>query len=769
VAKKQIKKTPPTRPWRGLVLKLLLVLSIAMAAYIVYLDAQIKHSFSGNKWQVPAQIFARPMHLVQGEEVTRKEVLDELTLLGYRRVNNANSSGEYSIEPGTIVIVRRGFQFPDGFEDLRHLKVTWSGSRIQRIEDIDTQDTLKEVRLEPWLVTRMVSSSREDRMLVSLNDVPKLLTKALTLVEDRDFYTHYGVAPLSILRALIANISAGKTVQGGSTLTQQLVKNLYLTNERSIIRKIKEALMALIIDARYSKEEIIQAYLNEVFLGQNGEMAVHGFGLASYFYFDRPIYELELTEVALLVGMIKGPSYYSPRSHPERALERRNLVLRILLEANELTPEQYEMAVAAPLGLATGDSLASGRHPAFMDKVRRELQEILADPDIRESGVKVFTTLDIHAQRRAEEALKTTLTSLQKSREVALEAAMVVTDTQNGEVRAIVGGKRTEFKGFNRALDARRPIGSLVKPAVYLTALEQPELYNLATPIIDEPISLKSTNGQLWEPQNADKKFRGQVPLVTALTKSLNVPTVNLGMALGLDNIAYTLTRLGIKQEINPVPALTLGAISLSPFSTSQMYQTIANNGLYRPLHTVSAVVSPSHRLMWLHADYMEQRVLEEATYLVNYSLYKVTQEGTGRLVGQSFPQINMAGKTGTTDDYRDSWFAGFDRQHLVTVWVGNDDNEPINLSGAKGALPIFIAYQKSQEPKSLSRRFPAGLGIAHFDKNTGAVVIAGCPNSLSVPAVLDVLPAPAQNCAGQPIEEVHEEKKSWWERLFGS
>ena len=317
-------------------------------------------------------------------------------------------------------------------------------------------------------------------------------------------------------------------------------------------------------------------------------------------------------------------------------------------------------------------------------------------------------------------------------------------------------------------MDAKRQVGSLIKPAVYLTALEDPVEYNLATPLADEPITLENTSGKTWSPKNADKKFRGQVPLINGLAESLNVPTVNLGMQVGLDNITGTIRRLGVESEFPEVPAMTLGAMSLTPYETNQMYQTISNNGRYIPLHTVSSVVSSNDRLIWQHAEFYSQRADEAATYLLNYALYKVTTEGTAARIGRTFPGVNMGGKTGTTDDYRDSWFSGFDRNNVITVWVGNDDNQPILLTGAGGALPVFINYQKLQEPKSLSRRFPEGLGIAHFDKSSGEVVIAGCPDSMSVPAILDVLPPASQDCYGQPIRQ-EKEKKSWWERLFGN
>ena len=744
-----------------------------------YLDAQIKHHFSGNKWQVPAQVYARPLEIQFEQEITQTEVLDELKLLGYRRVATVDSSGEYARSGATITIMRRAFHFVDGRQGLRLIRLRWNGDRIEQIEEstaldqgFDSAQILEQVSLEPWLVTRLVSSHREDRMLLNINTVPDMLVKALTLVEDRDFYDHHGVAPMSILRALIANIAAGRTVQGGSTLTQQLVKNLYLTREKSIVRKAKEALMSVVIDARYSKDQILQAYLNEVFLGQNGNVGVHGFGLGSHFYFDRPVDELNTAEIATLVGLVKGPSYYNPRRHPERAQERRDLVLRILFENNEITANDYERLVNQPLEIASGASLASGKHPAFMDKVRRELADILADPNIRESGVKVFTTLDINAQRRAEQALSGTVDTLADQQQVAtLEGAMLVTDIRRGEIRAIVGSKNTQFKGFNRALDARRPIGSLIKPAIYLTALEEPSRFNLASTLEDQPLRFDDEGGKDWRPQNADKKFRGHVPLIEALTNSLNVPTINLGLDVGLDNIVYTLERLGVKTPVKQVPALTLGALDLSLVQVNQMYQTIANNGIYRPLHTVNAISSADNRLLWRHSGYAERRVDEAATYLTNYALHKVTVDGTAKRIRQNFSRINMAGKTGTTDDYRDSWFAGFDRNILVTTWLGEDDNVPTNLTGASGALAAFIAYQKLQEPKSLSRRFPQGLGIAHFSPETGEVATAGCVNTLTVPAILDVLPPPQIDCEGKkPVNAPppKPKKKSWWERLFG-
>ncbi|MDO6709601.1 penicillin-binding protein 1B [Aliiglaciecola sp. 2_MG-2023] len=756
-------------PWfRKYFWKLFLVCVVAMCAYMVYLDAIIAHQFSGNKWQVPAQIYARPLVLSLKEEITSKEIIEELTLLGYRRVAKASRTGEYQYNNNHFEVYRRAFHFPDGFQAETALSLTVKSGRVSSIVNLNSGKQIDSFRLEPWLVTRLISEGKEDRMLVSLGQVPKELVEALVLVEDKDFYQHHGIAPLSILRALIANISAGRAVQGGSTLTQQLVKNMYLTNEKSITRKIKEAFMSILIDARYSKDQIMEAYLNEVFLGQNGNTGVHGFGLASYFYFDRPLNELNLEEMTTLVGMIKGPSYYNPRRHPERVIERRNLVLRLLFEAGKINKTTFEQLLDKPIQVATGATLVRGKHPAFMDRVGRELRTILDNPDIRDSGVKLFTSLDSNAQRKAETALSGGLTSIEKQRKLEnLQAAMVVTDIDSGEIRAMVGDRNTGFSGFNRALDAKRSIGSLIKPAIYITALEHPEEYNLATPLFDDPIKLPSEGGETWEPQNADKKFRGQVPLYTALTQSLNVPTVSLGMELGLENITQTLKRLGVTEPITQYPALTLGALDLSPIQVNQVYQTIANNGVQIPLHTVNAIMSADDQLMYSFSSQATRIIDEKVAYLMNYALHKVTLEGTAKQIRRRFPTINMAGKTGTTDDYRDSWFSGYDKNILITSWIGTDDNKSTGLTGASGALRLFMDFQLLQEPKSLVRRFPKGLGIAHFNPQTGRATQAGCQTSMSLPAILEVLPKRADKCDTKNPKI--QERKSFWERLFGN
>ncbi|MDT0595603.1 penicillin-binding protein 1B [Glaciecola petra] len=749
--------------------KLTFICLATTTAYLVYLDAQIQPRFEGNKWQVPAQIYARPLVLEKKQEISIQEIEDELELLGYRLQDAADEVGEYSKSDKQLIIYRREFYYPDNIYPAQKILIGWEGDKISTLARVDDGENFKRTSLEPWLVSRLVGGLTEDRMLMSDEYIPPLLKIGLIVVEDKNFYSHHGVAPLSIVRALIANISAGRTVQGGSTLTQQLVKNLFLTRNQTYIRKLREAAMAIVIDARYSKEEILNAYINEVFLGQNGALAIHGFGLASHYYFNKPLDELEIHEIAVLVGLVKGPSYYDPKRHVERMTTRRDLVLRLLFEANEINRIEYETAINLPLETHNAPSLASGKHPAFMDKVRQELSKVVQTEETRLSGVKVFTTLDINAQRRAENAVTEVVAErAQKYKQKDLQAALVMSDIRSGGIRAMVGGKNTAYAGFNRALNASRPIGSLMKPVVYLRALEQPESYNLASLLEDKPISYDDADGKKWAPLNADKEFRGQVSLMDAIVKSYNVPTVNLAAEVGFDEVVETLNRLGANKRIKALPSIALGAVELTPLQVNQVYQTLSNNGELRPLYALQAVSSHEDELIWKRNPSSQIRADEDASYLLNYALHKVTLEGTARSIKSEFPNINMAGKTGTTDDYRDSWFAGFDRNLVTSVWLGNDDNQPINMSGATGALRVYIALQKKHNPKTLVRRFPDTLTIAHFDSQTGVQTLPGCPNVVSVPAVKASLLAP-KPCAAQPaeIKQTIEKEKSWWEKLF--
>lgn len=733
---KKSKKKPvkSTRKWWGLLLKLSLVFAVLMGIFGIYLDSQVRERFEGQKWALPALVYSRPLELFPGQKLSHGQMLRELQLLNYRKVASPSRPGEYSTTNNRIEIHRRSFNFSDGAEPARQILLTFSGQRVQRMQNPSNGRELGYARMDPVLLDRLNVEKREDRLLVRLDQVPELLKTALITVEDRDFYEHDGVSPLAILRALVVNIKAGRTVQGGSTLTQQLAKNFFLTQDRSLWRKVQEAYMALIIDFRYEKDEILEAYLNEVYLGQNGGQGVYGFGLASYFYFGLPLNELNPDQMALMVALVKGPSYYDPWRNAERAQNRRDLVLRLLANDGHIDRETYERSSNAPLQLIERGRMGYGRTPAFMGLLRQELQERFGGEFLRQNGLKIFSSLDPIAQHSAEQAIIEQVKQLRaNTKRSDLEAAMVVTNWRKGEVSAVVGGADPSFAGFNRALAARRPIGSLIKPPVYAEALASG--FTLGSIIKDEPISLRSAGGQVWRPNNYDRKFRGQVMLVDALAKSLNVPTVNLGMAVGLDKVIEGLKRMGVKQPIPAYPSLMLGTLELTPLEVNQLYLTLANQGLYQPLTSIRAIQDDQGELLYQHNAKATQVLDPDAGYLALYAMTRVVGGGTAAHLAARFPNRVMAGKTGTTNDLRDTWYAGLDNEELASVWVGRDDNGVTGLTGSSGALRVYSRYLDSRGVDSLELNAPAGIEQMNFAYSDGMPADPRCEQTRLLPA----------------------------------
>ncbi|MCR9923950.1 penicillin-binding protein 1B [Vibrio alginolyticus] len=764
---KQTRRTPSKKPtnekrsWLKVLWSFSWKAGVALAAVLlfvgIYLDSVVKERFEGQLFELPTVVYARILNLSPGENITIQELRNELDVLNYRKVSQPRYPGEYSSSSTRIELIRRPFEFADGPEPDRHIMLHFSDSGLQRIQSLESRGDLGYLRLEPKMLGMLEKDRDEQRLFLRRDQFPEILVDALLATEDRDFYQHDGVSPLAIARALVANIKAGRTVQGGSTLTQQLAKNLFLTRDKTLWRKVREAYIALILDYRYSKDRILEAYLNEVYLGQSGGEAIHGFGLASRYYFGQPIQELRIDQLAMLVGMVKGPSYYNPIRYPERTKERRDLVLRLLMQQNMLTSEQYEQAVSRPLDTQSKPRIAS-RQPAYFQQLSIELKEKVGERFKAETGLRVFTSLDPVSQSKMEQAIAKKIPELAKRGGKELEAAAVAVDRHSGEIRAMVGGKRVGYEGFNRALNASRPIGSLVKPAIYLTALEQPDKYNLGTTLHDTPLSLKSSKGNVWTPRNYDRKYRGDVPLYIALAKSLNVPTVRLGMALGILEVSYTLERLGVnKDEIRPVPSMFLGSFSLTPFEVAQMYQTLTNSGKRAKLTALRSVMDMEGNVLYQSLPRSSRAVDEQAAWLTTYAMKQGVAQGTGRFLQSQFGWAALAGKTGTSNDNRDSWFVGVDGREVTTIWLGRDDNKPVNLTGSSGALRVYAEYLKQRIPERLELPWPREITTLGFKPTSDGGLEMNCRSDYKLP-VWDKTGQIKQQC---------EKKSNWLNSIF--
>ncbi|MGV6989469.1 penicillin-binding protein 1B [Testudinibacter sp. P80/BLE/0925] len=672
--------------------------------YLIYLDGQIRSKMDGKLWQLPAEVYGRIESVRQADQPTLATLRNLLLENGYRQTNLLGTPGDFKIENDTIVMIRRAFPFPDNAEPQRVLRLRFVQNRLNVIEDLVNRRTVDEFRFDPKLIA-MLQSNNEDRLATPLHQYPRLLLDTLMLIEDRRFYQHDGVSLLGITRALITNIQAGQTVQGGSTLTQQLVKNLFLSNERSLTRKINEALMAVLMDARYDKNRILETYLNEVYLAQDGDTQIHGFALASQFFFGRPVQEISLDQIALLVGMVKGPSLYNPWRNPNNALQRRNVVLKTMLEHAMIDQKLYDLLSARPLGVQARGSINKSQ-PAFMQLLQQDLQRQLGETKANNlSGARIFTTLDINKQQAAEQALVGAVQQLKLKQKIGdLEAAMIVADYRTGAVLAMVGGVQTKFAGFNRALRSQRQIGSLVKPSIYLAALSDPERFRLNTPVENRPLTIKIKGSADWQPRNYDNKFSGSVMLIDALARSLNIPTVNIGMKVGLDKVIETQKAMGWDQiKIPKVPAMLLGAYSISPYDVTKLYQVIANDGKKVALSSIESVFQRNGEAIYQRAFTPEQVVPEEAAIQTLYAMQQAVERGTGRSLQQNFARYQLAGKTGTTNEARDTWFVGIDGENVATVWLGRDNNGKTGLTGASGALAVYRDYLERVPPVKLN------------------------------------------------------------------
>lgn len=739
--------------WVRIPLALLVGLGIGFVGpYAAYLDRQVRAQFAQYRFDQPSRVYARPLHVRVGDALSADALLLEL---GAARYQIAQAPvlpvGAYRRTGNRFEIATRGFMGLQGRVPPMRLLLEIAAGKIATLRDADRDAAVDEAWVDPARIATLYGSEQVERRSVRVADVPPLLVAALQAVEDRDFKRHHGIDPWAIARALWANVAAGAVVQGGSTLTQQLARNLFLDRSQTLSRKFNEALIALLIEARFSKAAILEAYLNEVYLGQQGGQAVHGVAAAADFYFGADLQQLDAAQVAMLVGLIQGPSLHDPRRYPERARARRAVVLKVMAEAGLINAMDRTLADRAPLGVTAAGALPRNRYPAFLDLVREQLRQEFPESRLQAEGMSILTTLAPATQVYAERAVSERLRRMGKAGQ-SLQAAVVVTQAQTGAVEAVVGGRDPGAPGFNRAVRAARPIGSLVKPFVYLVALAQPERWSLMTPLRDEALSVPQPNQRAWTPSNSDGQEHGEVLLIDALARSYNLATVRLGLEVEVGKIARVLEALVPGVRVPPLPSLLLGAVDLSPYQVAQAYQYLAADGHPTRLYAVQAVLDHQGQALKRYTQQPAAGDLVSAARLVGYALQETARRGTASaLVGLGLEKLQAAGKTGTSNDQRDSWFAGYTGTHLAVVWLGTDDNHDTGLYGATGAMRVWADLFARLPSKPLQIDLREDPRLAWVDPQGQTLTDAGCAGARQLPFIAGYEPEAYWDCESAP------------------
>ncbi len=739
--------------------------------YTLYLNHQVTRHFSELRWQLPTRVYARPLRLTPGLAMDAATLKTELAASAYRDDGAGVRPGTYQHEGGRWRIASRGFHDVEGEVGPGRVEVSISGGRVAGLRDPDRRHSIKSVRLDPARIATLYGQKQEERRLVQIEEVPDLLVTGLQAVEDQDFAHHHGIDLPGMARAAWVTVSSGgRNKQGASTLTQQLARSglLGIGREQTLTRKFNEILYALLLEARYDKKTILETYLNQVYLGQRGNQAIRGVAAGAEYWFGRDMRDLSTEQVALLIGMVRGPSYYDPRRHPERARARRDFALSKFHQTKLINDAEFARAKQAPLGITDSPgSTSANRFPAYVDLIRRQLERDYPADALQGAGLSVMSAMSPSAQRYAEDAVAKTLKALDTKKRPDLNSGLVLTDVHSGEVRAVVGSRNFAEPGFNRAVEAQRPVGSLIKPFVYLLALAQPGRWSLASYVDDGPVTVTLDNGKRWSPGNSDNRSHGTVRLIDALAHSWNQATVRVGMQVKPERIANLVhTLAGIKADANP--SLILGSLDQSPYAMAQLFQFLASDGEIQPLHAVRGVIDHDGKVVnrYDKAPAPAQEGDAIAARLVTLALQTAVTSGTGRqLVADGLGRLHPAGKTGTSNDSRDSWFAGWTGDHLAVVWVGNDDNKPTGLYGATGAMRVWsgIFSRLPTAPLQVS-----GKGLDWQWVVQSNSTDAGCPGAQRFAFVAGFAPA-YQPCVyanpddgDQPGQPQQDERRSW-------
>jgi penicillin-binding protein 1B len=717
----------------------LVVIAVSVLLYCWHLSSQIDKRFSGRRWSIPSRVFSDTTILYPGQHIDRAFFHDKLNRLGYWEVpNEPKRKGEMGTSASLVQLFLHDLKVPSRSREGFPVQIRFQENRIESIVNVNTGEPIRILEMEPEEVALFFGSERERRQLISIGQVPRDVIYAVLAAEDKRFYEHRGLDPWGILRALYTNLHQAAIRQGGSTITQQLAKNYFLTPDRTLSRKLKELFMSITMEFMYEKNEILEIYLNEIYLGQKGTAAINGLGEASYFYFGKPVSELSLIEGATLAGLIRGPNYYSPYVDKKRCKNRRNTVLNTMHKDGSISDEELQTALLAPVN-TIGFKDYGKKAPYFIDYLSKQLTALYSPESLSSLGLSIYTTLDTQVQMAAERALRTGLERLEKSDpslnrlddEKKLQGAIIVMQPKTGYVLAMVGGRNYSVSQFNRITQARRQPGSAFKPFVYLSALDK---FTPASILCNEPRSYE-VNEKLWQPQNYAPIAEARVRLRDAIAKSINLATVDLAMQIGLDRILSTTTSFHFSTPFEPYPSLSLGAFEVIPLELAIAYTPFAASGVLPYPLSLKEVLDENGKILDRRHMTIERVISPEKAFIMSSMLRSVVDEGTAQSLkgmGIAFP---VAGKTGTTNDFRDGWFVGYTPDILALVWVGFDDGDSIHLTGSSSALPIWADFIHAIAPHYVSGgwfKMPLGVVKRIICSESGQLAVKnGCPKPL--------------------------------------
>ena len=710
-----------------------LLIMAALATYGAYLATFLELPRSED--HPPLRLYTAPFQLKTGQSLKVARLPERLQRLGYRPVNHAVASpGDYQFTTESLTIFLHAQ--PEVFVKAGIVRLDLQDGLVSEVVSEPDRMPVFPVFLEPELISGLRGASRQVREWIPLDRIPPRVVETILAVEDRRFYSHVGIDPVAVGRAVWRNLTKGGVVQGGSTVTQQLAKNLFYSPQRTLARKVKEALAAIVLETKYKKREILESYLNEIYLGQAGFVSIYGVGEAAHRYFGKSLDELTTGEIAMIAGLIKGPNTFAPTKHRELAQQRRDVVLRLLRDQGKVTEAEWKSAVNEAVRVAPPDDVLA-EAPYFVDTVLRQVEDALGTP--LAEGLRIDSTLDSLIQQSATEGLEQGLARLEraypalKGSEQPLQGAVVVLEPATGAILALVGGRDYRVSQFNRAVQAHRQAGSLFKPFVYLAAFEAsrsgaPPYMTPASLLADEPVTFESEHGT-WTPQNYDKQFRGNVTLRSALEQSLNVPAVRVAKTVGTQPILEVIRQLGVTTAMTNDLSLALGSPAVSLLDMVTAYGTMANGGIWVRPTSLRAASDREGMTVWTATPERRQAVSPQAAYLVTSLLEGVVRRGTAAKAKALGLTGAIAGKTGTTDGYRDAWFVGYTSELVIGVWVGFDDERAVRLTGSQAALPIWMDIARRMLPEQAPPFLPpAGVVARVIDPKTGQLATSQCP-----------------------------------------